>query len=35
MPPPTTGLDDSGIELLLEQVRTIIGETYQRIRREV
>lgn len=34
-PIETTGLDDSGIESLLEQTRTIIGQTYQRIRREV
>jgi 1-acyl-sn-glycerol-3-phosphate acyltransferase len=34
-PIETTGLDDSGIEPLLEQTRTIIAETYQRIRREV
>jgi 1-acyl-sn-glycerol-3-phosphate acyltransferase len=34
-PIETAGLDDSGIEPLLEQTRTIIAETYQRIRREV
>lgn len=31
----TAGLDDSSIDPLLEQTRRIIGETYERIRREV
>lgn len=34
-PIETAGLDDAGIEPLLEQTRSIIGETYQRIRNEV
>ncbi|MCU0281066.1 MAG: 1-acyl-sn-glycerol-3-phosphate acyltransferase [Acidimicrobiia bacterium] len=34
-PIETVGLDDSSIQPLLEQVHSIIGETYERIRREV
>ncbi len=34
-PIETNGLDDSGIEPLLEQARAVIDETFQRIRREV
>ena len=34
-PLETTGLDDSGIDPLLEQTRSIIAATYERIRHEV
>ncbi|MBM3695243.1 MAG: 1-acyl-sn-glycerol-3-phosphate acyltransferase [Actinobacteria bacterium] len=34
-PIETAGLDDSGIDPLLEQVHSIIGKTYERIRGEV
>jgi 1-acyl-sn-glycerol-3-phosphate acyltransferase len=34
-PIETTGLDDSGIDPLLDQTRRVIGATYERIRREV
>ena len=34
-PIPTAGLGDDAIDALHEQVRRIIGDTYQRIRAEV
>jgi 1-acyl-sn-glycerol-3-phosphate acyltransferase len=34
-PIETAGLGDTAIEPLLEQTRRVIGETYERIRREV